>query len=118
MRQRIDVTDFRDWLLRVLEERGISQSELARRAGLSRAAISDIVSGRRGIGKNAATSIARALKLPPEEVFRAAGILPPNPKDDPWVKDMMHKLDQLHPAQRKVAEWLIKKLAEDEAEES
>lgn len=114
MRQRKNMTDFRDWLLQILEEQGISQSELARRAGVSRAAISDIISGRRGIGKDAATSIARALKMSPEIVFRAAGILPPDPSQDPWVKEIMHKLDQLNPPQRKIAEWMIKKLAEDE----
>ena len=116
MRQRKNMADFRDWLLQTLEEQGISQSELARRAGVSRAAISDIISGRRGIGKDAATSIARALKMSPEKVFRAAGILPPDPKDDPWVREVMNKLEQLNPTQRKMAEWLIKKLAEDENE--
>lgn len=108
------MTDFRDWLLQTLEEQGISQSELARRAGVSRAAISDIISGRRGIGKDAATSIARALKIPPETVFRVAGILPPDPSQDPWVRDVMNKLDKLKPPQRKMAEWLIKKLAEED----
>lgn len=114
MRRKINVTEFSSWLLRILEEKGLNQSELARQAGLSRAAISDIISGRRGIGKNAAKQIARALKMPPEQVFRAAGILPPDPKDDPWIEETMHKLDQLKPAQRKIAEWMIKKLAEDD----
>lgn len=114
--RKIIVTEFRDWLMKMLKERDWSQSDLARAAKVSPTAISDIISGRRNIGKQTARAIAGALKIPPEHVFRLAGILPPDPKEDPWVQEIMAKLDQLHPAQRKIAEWMIKKLAEDEEE--
>lgn len=55
----------------------MSQSELARLAKLGRGTISNIMSGNRQVGQDTISAIARALKLPPETVFRAAGILPP-----------------------------------------
>jgi len=76
MRSVVD-NGFGDWLRKILEEKGWSQSDLARAARRSRAAISDAMSGKRGIGPSLATSIAQALKLPREEVYRAAGLLPP-----------------------------------------
>jgi transcriptional regulator with XRE-family HTH domain len=53
---------FSDWLLNELKSRDMSQSDLARIAGLGRGTISNIMNG--------------TLRLPPETVFRAAGIFP------------------------------------------
>lgn len=47
-------------LARYLNEAGISQSEFARRAGLSAGTMSDILSGRRAIGKASAIKIISA----------------------------------------------------------
>lgn len=69
--------DFSDWLLDQLSKLGWSQSDLARAAGLNRQSISDYVNRRRtNPDPRALISVARALKLPTEVVFRAAGILP------------------------------------------
>ena len=107
---------FSEWLLLTLENKGWSQADLARAAKVSRSAISEIISGQRQIGKRTATSLAEALKLPPEQVFRAAGILPPE-NDDPWVEEMAHKFSQLSPGLRGVAERLINSMVEQEEAE-
>jgi transcriptional regulator with XRE-family HTH domain len=105
---------FSEWLLATLEEKEWSQARLAKAAQISPASISDILSGRRKIGKDLATAIANALKLPPEQVFRAAGILPPEKDEDPWVEEMSHKLSQMSPGLRTVAERLINSMVEGE----
>ena len=81
---------FGKWLLAELEKREWSQADLARAAKVSRSSISEIVSGQRQIGKRTATAIATALKLPPEQVFRAAGILPPVQNADEDIEEIIH----------------------------
>jgi transcriptional regulator with XRE-family HTH domain len=68
--------NFGDWLREELKDRGMSQKDLAVRSGITPAQISRIISGSRGAGEESLSAIARALKLPLETVFRAAGILP------------------------------------------
>lgn len=72
-----------DWLLRELEDRGWSQSELARRAGIGNATLSRIISGTRDAGPDVARAIAQALGETPEKIYRLAGLLPPplSPQD-------------------------------------
>lgn len=68
-------TPFTDWLLSEMDKRGLSQAALSRQAGLSRAAVSNVLSGARGPGANFCQAIAHALKIPESEVFRQAGLL-------------------------------------------
>lgn len=91
---------FGEWLQGQLNERGMSQSQLAKLANLSRGTISNIINGNRGIGEDSLTSIARALRLPAEDVFRRAGILPPARDDDPIAKEAAHLISLL-PDERK-----------------
>ncbi len=83
--------DFPTWLLSQLHAQGWSQSELARRAELSPQAISDYINGKRtNYDQDALNGIARALKLPPEEVFRAAGYLPPASAESEILEQIVH----------------------------
>jgi transcriptional regulator with XRE-family HTH domain len=77
-------TDFVTWLSNEMEDRGWNNSELARRAGLVPSAVSQVIAGNRGTGPEFCRSVARALHVPPEMVFRKAGLLPPlpGPEDD------------------------------------
>lgn len=61
---------------RLMAAREWTQADLARVSGLSRTAISNILNGKRQAGVDALTAIAGAFKIPPEELFQAAGILP------------------------------------------
>lgn len=88
--------DFPVWLVQELEKRNWIQSTLATHAGLSRQAISDYVNGKRkNYESDALVSIARAFGLPPDEVFRAAGIFPPKPSTDSLTDEGIHILQQL-----------------------
>lgn len=69
--------DFSEWLMREIETRGISQAELAYKAGVSAATISHVLTGTRNAGPDLCVAIARALNYSPEYVFRIAGLLPP-----------------------------------------
>jgi transcriptional regulator with XRE-family HTH domain len=109
---------FSEWLLLMLEKKDWSQADLARAAKVSRSAISEIISEQRQIGKRTATSIANALKLPPEQVFRAAGLLPPEKDEDPWVEDMSHKISKLSPGLRSITERFVNGMLDEEEKQS
>jgi transcriptional regulator with XRE-family HTH domain len=70
---------FPRWIEQELDKRGWRQSDLARRAGLSEATLSRILNGSRKAGPETCVGIAAALEVPPEHVFRIAGLLPPLP---------------------------------------
>lgn len=93
--------DFSNWLLNKLREKGWNQAELATRAGVTRTAISDVISGRRNAGPDLCSSIARALDLPPEAVFRAAGLLPPVSPESEVAQQILHLLSQLPPDEQR-----------------
>jgi transcriptional regulator with XRE-family HTH domain len=102
---------FGEWLVEEMKKAGIrSQSELARRAGASDAAISDVLSGRRNLGLDLARAIAEALDLDPVDVLYAAGLLP-KPKEnlkDKWVRRIERKLEGItDPRDREIVERTI-----------
>lgn len=103
---------FSDWLLNWLNKKGWNQSELATRAGVTRTAISDVLSGRRNPGTDLCIAIARALNIPPETVFRAAGLLPPVPSDTEYQEEFFHLLSQLSPQERQEILELLRFKAE------
>jgi transcriptional regulator with XRE-family HTH domain len=87
--------DFPQWLINQMDRKGITQADLSKLSGLSTAAISLILSSSRGAGTDACLAIAKALKLPPETVFRAAGLLPPAVKIDARKEMILHLAEQL-----------------------
>lgn len=94
------VAAFGEFLLMEIGKHDWSQSKLASLAGVSRAAISDVISGRRNPGTDLCTSIAHALDLPPENVFRAAGLLPELPTFRQAVTEILtYKLNELNDRQ-------------------
>jgi len=88
--------DFGDNLIRILKKKGWSQAELARRTGRSRTAISDVISGQRAIGRDLALDIAEAFDMPPDEMFRLAGLLPPKPDADQTLDRIDYLYHSLH----------------------
>jgi transcriptional regulator with XRE-family HTH domain len=105
--------NFSDWLNKQMQERDWTQSDMARASGLTRQAIG------RYLGEKTKTpdefaliKIARALKIPPETVYRAAGILPPDPAKDEWVEEMNYKIKLIPSALRGVATSFIDSLVE------
>lgn len=68
--------EFREWLRRQIEERRVSVRMLAQRSGLSDAAISEWLAGKRHPRPESLQKLARGLRLPYDMVLQAAGYLP------------------------------------------
>jgi len=86
----VDKYEFSEWLQAQMGEREISQSELARRSGLHRAIISKIINQISTPTPETAEALAAGLKLPPEEVYRAAGLLPPVPEERSQIEELKY----------------------------
>lgn len=102
--------NFGDWLIEQLRIRNISQAELARVSGVSKGTVSNLINGTKGAGQDSLTAIARALRLPPEEVFRRAGILPPLPNKDLQDAEILERTSQMTPAQKRAVLAFINSL--------
>ena len=92
-----------EWLNEEIQDRGWSIRELARRAGITHAAISHVLNGSRQPGSGFCTAIARALQLPAEEVFRRAGLLPRlevGAQTDVTIQTVMDRLKYLTAEER------------------
>lgn len=87
--------DFGNWLLVEMEKRDLSQAELARRAGINQSTISLVISGKRGVGEDLCTALAKAFGIPIETVFRAAAILPHQPGTDEDFEELKHLFSQM-----------------------
>lgn len=109
-------TPFSQWLITAMKKKNWSQADLARETRLSRQAIANYVDGRTP-DYDALRTLARVFKARPETLFRIASGLPADPDDDPWVDEMSHKLGQLSPGLRGVAERFINSMLEGEEAE-
>jgi transcriptional regulator with XRE-family HTH domain len=96
----VDTIVFSDWLNQQLIMRGWSQADLSKAAGISRASITNVLTGTRQPGPDLCNAIAQAFKIPPEDVFRAAGLLPPKKEDAPGLAEWMHLYMNATPSQR------------------
>jgi len=97
---------FSSWLYDRLNEKGWSQSELARRSGIAPGTLSNILSGKRGLGKDTLTAIADAFRLPAKTVYEAAGFFPPEGNQTTEMDAVLESMKDLP------AEWQAK-IAED-----
>lgn len=87
-------SEFVQWLDEELAQRGWSDHQLARRAGLSHSVISR---ARSGVNPKweACEALAMALELPPEIVFRKAGLLAPLHGEAGELEEWRYLLAQL-----------------------
>lgn len=69
-------TKLSDFINEELTQRGWSQRELARKAGISHTSISEVIAGNRNPGWDFCAAIAAPLDKTPLEVFQLAGLLP------------------------------------------
>jgi transcriptional regulator with XRE-family HTH domain len=90
----LSVENIGDWLLKELEKRGWSQSDLVKESGISRGTLSNIISGTRGVGPESLVAISQALNISPVTVFRKAGLLPEGGEETAF-SDWKFLLDQL-----------------------
>jgi transcriptional regulator with XRE-family HTH domain len=101
------------------ERQGMSQADLARKSGLTRTTISDYekrIRARPAV--EALVAIATALGYPADHLVRMARQIPAEPEYDPWVEKTSHKLQQLSPRLRDIADRLIDSLIKEEEKET
>lgn len=92
--------NFGEWLLTQLEERGWSQSELARRVGVTRQAIGRIINEGRKPQIETINNIAMALGESPTELMIRAGLLKEiNDPRQAAVEILGYKLEELDDTQ-------------------
>src|SRR5574338_1702630 len=92
---------FSEWLQNEMNKRGWSQSDLARAADLNRAVINKLLNGKSHPQPPTLEAISRALKIPIEITYRAAGLLPVNPENDDAIEEAIHVLKRIQSSQRK-----------------
>jgi transcriptional regulator with XRE-family HTH domain len=85
---------FNAWLLKQLQEKEWTQADLARNSGLTKGAISKYINGRIP-DETAIRKIAHSLKLSPETVFRAAGLLPPQSPETELIHRIVYLTSEL-----------------------
>jgi transcriptional regulator with XRE-family HTH domain len=87
--------DFGIWLEGELEKRNMKPADLARSAGLDQGVISNLINNKRNAGVDSCKAIARSFKIPVTEVLRAAGIIDPEPDNDPIIDNITNLLMDL-----------------------
>jgi transcriptional regulator with XRE-family HTH domain len=109
---------FSEWLQAEMDKRGWSQSDLARYADLNRAVINKLLNGKSHPQPATLEAISRALKMPIEITYRAAGLLPITPENDDALEEAIHVLKSIQSSQRKAtAIALLKALINEEEHE-
>ncbi len=98
---------FSDWLMDQLRSSNITQSELAKRSGLSTAHITRLLNGERKPGNDALTAVAKGLRLPPSEVFQAAGVFENPLKELNKIQALAYKISMLPPSQQRLIDAII-----------
>lgn len=105
---------FGEWLSHQIYMRQWDQKMLAHMSGVTAAQISRIINGTRRPGPESLMGIAAALKMPPEELYRRAGLLPPKrgvtPADLTRYDDMLSTIASLTPENQKLLFELLEKI--------
>lgn len=70
------------------------------------------MNGKRSPGEDTCKAISRAFGIPPEEVFRAAGILDPQPPEDDLIGQILFELGGIPIDGKKLALKLVHELRE------
>ena len=99
-----------DFLESELARRSWRQADLARAAGVPDATIHHVLNGSRRAGPEVCNALARALDLPPERVFRLAGLLPPLPPAVEEEQEAVRILRRLPPDLREAAMRMLRGL--------
>ena len=89
---------FENWLNQQLSQRGWSQSEAARRSGVSASMFSQVISGVAKPGPDFLDGVARAFSLTRREIYARAGRIEPEPDSDtPSARDLLTYFSTLMP---------------------
>lgn len=117
------MSDFTLWFESELKRRGLTHNEIARQAGLSQTAVSNVIAGSRKPGAAFCVKVAAAFELPPVNLLALAGILPDSTPpaasppvasiDIPLLQEIIDIAAQLPPAKREQALNFLKFLSQE-----
>ena len=103
-RSNIVFMAFTDWLDNELNKRHWNRAELARQINMTEPALSHIYSddpkSKRKPGVDMCRAIAKAFGMPPEMVFRQAGLLPSIEADTSQYEELKHWFSQMSEDER------------------
>jgi len=91
---------FGEWLNEELKKRGLSQYAFGKMIDVPPTHINHLINGRRKPSAEMLETIAKGLKLPQEEIYRRAGILPQAPPKSEQ-KEMLNYLFDRFPEKEK-----------------
>jgi transcriptional regulator with XRE-family HTH domain len=94
------MTEFESFINTELDKRGWTAAELARRAGVTHATLSHIISGKNKPGPKLCNGIARAFGIPSAEVFRIAGLQPSVPETKESEEELLFFFRQLNDSEK------------------
>jgi transcriptional regulator with XRE-family HTH domain len=98
--------DFPRWLNDQLKAEGLRPVDLAKVCQIDNGVISRLLSGERRPTPETLSAIARGLRLPPEYVFRVAGLLPNNVVND-RASRLAHRIAQLPDEDQEILDAMI-----------
>ncbi len=87
--------EFKEWIEQEMQKRGWRQADLARAGEMDPVTLNRILNMERKAGPDSCSAIARALGLPPEDVFRRAGLLPKLPEENSTLRRINLRLREL-----------------------
>lgn len=93
------VIEFVEWFRERIAISGLTQREIAMRAGISEAQVSRVLSGERNPSSDFCINIARALNVPVDIALQKAGFLSAN-RDGVGFKEAAHLFHQLSDRQQ------------------
>jgi transcriptional regulator with XRE-family HTH domain len=88
--------------------------ELARQTRVSESTISRIVSGKRNPSSRLCRRIAETLHVPPEAVFREAGLLPDSDDEAPGVREALYLFRELPEDEQRRILLIMRTLLEEQ----
>lgn len=108
---------FVEWINKAMRENGWYQADLAKKAGVSKATISDISAGKIEPGFSVCVRLAKALSLPVTEILRVAGLIPQISAADKAMEKLTYIFENLSEEKRKsfleYGEFLISRVKEE-----
>jgi len=109
---------FKEWLLQEMAKREWSQADLARHANLNRAVVNKLLNGHSSTPRpSTIAALARAFKLPVEQLYRVTGLLPEISEENKFTEEASYNLNKIKDPKRKItALSLIKALIAEEEE--
>lgn len=93
--------EFTEFIHSEMEKRGWSQADLARQTGMTTGGVSMLLNQTRRPGPDTLLVLARVFQIPPEIIFRSAGLLPPVPESTEDKSTIDYLFNQLSREGRK-----------------